>query len=50
MSAELNKLLKKAYRTYQDRDNSPIPLDMIRDYLEYEGINVEDEYADNRGE
>lgn len=49
MSEEFNKLLKKTYQSYQDRDDSPIPLKMIRDYLEYEGINVDEEYCNKKG-
>lgn len=41
MSAELNNLLKKAYYSYQGREDPPISTEMIREYLEYEGINVD---------
>ena len=43
MTYELNKLLKKAYKRYQNHDKPPIPLEIIKEYLEYEGIRVDED-------
>jgi hypothetical protein len=42
MSKKLNKLLKKAYNKYQNDPNPPIPLKTIKEFLELEGISLED--------
>ncbi|NMO09505.1 hypothetical protein [Methanobacterium subterraneum] len=42
MSEELNTLLKQAYYRYKDDPaNSPIPLEIITEYLALEGIILE---------
>jgi hypothetical protein len=47
MSDEFNTLLKKAYHSFQGRDD--IPLEMIKEYLEIEGIDVNEEYSNKGG-
>jgi hypothetical protein len=42
MSDELNRLLKKAYYRYKDCDNSPVPINIIKEFLELEGVSIED--------
>lgn len=42
MSKELNKVLKKVYYTYKDDNNPPIPIELIKEYLAPEGVNLED--------
>jgi len=50
MTEELNNLLKKAYYSYQDREDPPISTEMIRAYLEIEGISVDEEYCNKKGD
>ncbi len=42
MTDELNKLLIKAYYCYKDYKNPPVPVNTIKEFLELEGIKVED--------
>jgi hypothetical protein len=45
MSNEFNKVLKNAYYQFKDYLDPPIPLELIKSYLEDEGIQLEeDEY------
>lgn len=46
MSKELNELLRKAYQRYINDPNPPVPVATIKEYLELEGIPLED---DNEG-
>ena len=42
MSEKLNETLLKAYNHYKnDVNNSPLPLETIKEYLALEGIEVE---------
>lgn len=41
LSTLTDKLLD-IYITYKDDENSPVPLDTIKEYLELEGISLED--------
>lgn len=43
MSEELNIQLKRAYYTWKDESNPPIPIETIRKYLELEGIFLDNE-------
>jgi hypothetical protein len=43
MSKELNDTLKEAYNRYKDDLNPPVPLRTIKEYLELEGINPDDD-------
>jgi hypothetical protein len=42
MSVELNEILTKAYHQYKDESNPPVPLATIKEFLELEGINLDD--------
>lgn len=39
----LNEKLKDIYLTYKDHKNPPVPLDTIKEYLELEGVSLDDE-------
>jgi hypothetical protein len=41
MTKEFNNLLKKVYHCYRDHEKPPLPLKMIREYLEAEGIKID---------
>ncbi len=43
MSNELNILLKQVYYHYKNYKNPPVPLELIKEFLELEGINLKDE-------
>jgi antitoxin component HigA of HigAB toxin-antitoxin module len=43
MSAELNELLKEAYHSFKGREDAPLPIEMIKEYLEIEGIKIGEE-------
>lgn len=43
MSNELNKLLKKAYNRYKNDSKPPVPINHIREYLELEGIPLDED-------
>jgi hypothetical protein len=43
MSEHLNKLLKEAYHRYKDDSDPPVPLDTIKEFLEFEGISLEED-------
>jgi hypothetical protein len=43
MSEQLNNLLKKAYHRYKDDPDPPVPLKTIKEFLEFEGIPLEEE-------
>ncbi len=38
----LNEKLKDIYMTYRDQDNPPVPLDAIKEYLELEGVELDE--------
>jgi len=40
MSDELNTLLKQVYYLYKDDVNSPVPVELIKKYLQLEGFDV----------
>lgn len=42
MKTEFSKLLKKTYRQYKDEKRPPVPVKLIKEYLELEGIVLED--------
>lgn len=42
MSEELKNLLSKAYKSWKDDPNPPIPLITIKEFLELEGISLDD--------
>lgn len=42
MSKEFKNLLKKTYLQFKDHKNPPVPLLEIKEYLELEGVNLED--------
>lgn len=42
MSKELNELLKKAYYRWKGNSDSPVPIESIKEFLELEGINLEE--------
>jgi hypothetical protein len=42
MSEEFNTFLKNAYHQFKDDPDPPIPLELIKSYLEDEGIKVEE--------
>ena len=39
----LNEKLKDIYMTYKDHKNPPVPIGTIKEYLELEGVLLEDE-------
>jgi hypothetical protein len=41
MSDELNTLLKQVYYRYKDEINSPVPIELIKKYLQLEGFDVD---------
>lgn len=43
MSKELNNLLKKAYYLWKYVPNPPIPIKTIKEFLELEGISLEED-------
>ena len=44
MSEEFNELLKRTYNQFRDDpDSSPVPLDKIKEFLENEGIKVDED-------
>ncbi|WP_048203989.1 hypothetical protein [Methanobacterium formicicum] len=45
MSKELNDVLKRSYIFWKDDPCPPVPLDLIKEYLELEGVSLEDELA-----
>lgn len=48
MTDEFNQLLKRTYNQFKtDPDSSPIPLDTIKEFLENEGVEL-DESESNR--
>lgn len=40
--SKLDKKLLDIYMTYKDHDNPPVPLDIIKEFLELEGISIDD--------
>lgn len=42
MSEEFKNLLKKTYDQYKNDENPPIPLEEIKEYLELEGVELEE--------
>lgn len=42
MSNEFNDLLQQVYNQYKGYKNPPIPLLEIKEYLELEGVNLEE--------
>ncbi len=38
----LNEKLKDIYMTYRDHENPPVPLKAIREYLELEGVELDE--------
>lgn len=40
---KLNKKLIDIYNTYKDHENPPVPLKTIKEYLELEGISLNEE-------
>lgn len=43
MTEQLNQLLKEAYHRYKDDPNPPVPLKTIKEFLEFEGVPLEQE-------
>lgn len=41
MTNELNNLLIKAYYRYNDDENPPVPINIIKKFLKLEGIDLE---------
>jgi hypothetical protein len=41
----LNDKLKDIYLTYKDDVNSPVPLDIIKEYLELSGVEIDENNA-----
>lgn len=41
--SRLNENLKDIYLTYKDQKNPPVPIDTIKEYLELEGVSLEDD-------
>ena len=41
MSKTLNDILKEAYNLYKNESKPPIPLEIIKEFLDLEGIAVE---------
>lgn len=46
MNEELNALLQKAYQSWKNDLDPPIPLKTIKEYLELEGVTLD---GDGRG-
>jgi len=46
--SNLNDKLKDIYLTYRDQDNPPVPLKAIREYLELEGVELDE--SRNKGD
>jgi len=46
MSEELNCLLKKVYYCYKEDINPPVPIEIIKEFLELEGIVLGDKYEE----
>lgn len=44
MSKKLNELLIKAYRRWLDEPDPPVPVDTIREYLELEGVPLDNNH------
>jgi hypothetical protein len=42
LSEELNNVLIKAYYQFKDYDNPPVPITEIKEYLELEGVELEE--------
>jgi hypothetical protein len=42
LSKELNNVLIKAYFQFKDYDNPPVPITEIKEYLEFEGVELEE--------
>lgn len=42
MSKEFNAVLINAYNEYRDHPDPPVPLKLIKEYLEDEGISVDE--------
>lgn len=42
MSEEFKTLLKKIYDQYKEHENPPVPIVEIKEYLELEGIELEE--------
>jgi len=42
VTEEFKTLLKKTYDQYKDHENPPIPLNEIKEYLELEGVELEE--------
>jgi hypothetical protein len=42
MARSLNDKLKDIYHTYKDLDNPPVPVDLIKEYLELSGVELRD--------
>lgn len=42
MSYELNIILKEVYYIYKDHNNPPVPINTIKEYLELEGLFLDD--------
>lgn len=42
MSKELNEVLKHSYDFWKNDPFPPVPLDLIKEYLETEGISLDD--------
>jgi hypothetical protein len=49
MLGELNELFKEAYNSFKRVMTHKIPLEMIKKYLEIEGIDVNEEYRRKEG-
>lgn len=42
MSKTLNDKLKNIYQTYKDQENPPVPIEIIKEYLELCGVKLDD--------
>lgn len=41
--SSLNEKFYDIYRTFKDHKNPPVPIDTIKEYLELEGVFLDDE-------
>lgn len=42
MSDTLIDVMKRAYHTFKDYDNPPVPIDDIKEYLKLEGVQLDE--------
>jgi len=44
MSKTLKDKLLAIYLNYKDKENPPVPLELIREYLELSGVKLDDKF------